>query len=248
MSYDLKGKVALITGASSGIGAATAKLFASSGAIVVLAARRVDKLNETAQLITTEVEGTTVGVVALDVTDTDNWAQVVAEVIEEHGQLDFLVNNAGVMLLSYIRNLEVAEWNTMIDVNIKGVLNGVAAVISHMRERKTGHIVNVSSDADRKIFPGSSVYSPTKAFVSLFSEGLRTELCQENIPVGVTSISCGATESELGTHITATDLPPYEPMEILKASDVADVIAYSVSRPNRVNMNNILFRPIEQDS
>eukprot|EP01122_Echinamoeba_exundans_P006571 TRINITY_DN1877_c0_g1_i1.p1 TRINITY_DN1877_c0_g1~~TRINITY_DN1877_c0_g1_i1.p1 ORF type:complete len:238 (-),score=51.83 TRINITY_DN1877_c0_g1_i1:83-796(-) len=190
--HPLKGQVAIITGASSGIGASIALLLAKAGANVVVTARRVDRLEEISGKIKALNNGVEVVVSALDVRDKAAFEKLAADTKTKFGKIDILVNNAGVMLLSFARKLKYEEWNDMVDINIKGVLNGVAAVLTIMREQKCGHIVNISSDADRKVFPGSAVYSGTKAFVSMLSEGLRMELCQEGIPVHVTSISSGA--------------------------------------------------------
>jgi len=245
----LIGKVVFITGASSGIGEGIARVFARAGAKLVLGARRVDKLTALKSLLLKDNPKADILVVALDVTQRAVFVQVVEEAIAHFGHIDILINNAGVMLLSWQRNLKVDEWSQMVAVNINGVLNGVGAVLGHMRARKTGHIVNISSDADRKNFPGSAVYSGTKAFVTLYSQGLANELAGEKgNHVRVTSISPGACESELGTHITDTTLPAFTPIKMISADEVGDVVLFAVSAPPHVNVHNVMFRPLEQDS
>jgi NADP-dependent 3-hydroxy acid dehydrogenase YdfG len=146
--------------------------------------------------------------------------------------------------------LKVEEWERMIDVNLKSVLYGIAAVLPGMREQKSGHIVNLSSDADRKVFHGSAVYSATKAAVTWLSEGLRFELALEKMPIRVTSISAGAVTTELTKHITDKDIfeafRTYPPIEFMKAADVAAAVLFALTQPPHVDINNILVRPTQQ--
>ncbi|GAA3439893.1 hypothetical protein GCM10018954_095140 [Kutzneria kofuensis] len=178
-------KVVLVTGASSGIGAATAHHLAAAGHRVVAGARRVDRLAALA--------GPSVDVHPLDVTDLDSVQAFVDAAVDRHGRVDVLVNNAGVMPLSPISDLRIDEWNQMIDVNLRGVLHGIAAVLPRMRAQGGGHIVNVSSVSGHRVDPTAAVYSATKFAVRALSEGLR----QENTDIRVTVVSPGFTESEL---------------------------------------------------
>lgn len=244
----LEGQVAIVTGASSGIGEATALALAAAGAKVTLAARRKDRLGNVKKKIAAAG-----GEALLIQTDVSVRAQVeamVARTQKKWGRIDILVNNAGVMLLSFMDKLKVEEWERMIDLNLKGVLYGVAAVLPIMREQKSGHLITMSSDADRKVFPGSAVYSATKAAVTLFSDGLRFELAREKMPIRVTSISAGAVATELAKHITDIDIfavfRSHPPIEFMKAADVAAAVLFAVTQPRHVDINNILVRPTQQ--
>jgi len=169
----IEGKVAIITGASSGIGYATAVALSKAGAKVAIGARRTDKLEQLENEI--KKNGGEVLAQKLDVTKKDDCSAFVDQTIKKWGTVDILVNNAGLMPLSFVKSLKVDEWEQMIDVNIKGVLFMTAGVISHMKEKKSGHIVNISSVAGRVVFPSGSVYCATKHAVTAFSEGLRQE-------------------------------------------------------------------------
>ncbi len=244
----LENKVAIITGASSGIGEATAKLLAAEGSTVVLTARRVDKLKSLEAEI--NKSGGKALAIAADVTKLKDLEKVAKETLDAFGQIDILVNNAGLMPLSFVKNLHVAEWDQMIDVNIKGVMYGVAAVLPTMMEQKSGHIINISSLAGRKIVPSAAVYCATKFAVTAFSEGLRAELTPEqNIRVSV--IEPGAVATELTTTITDGDvlkniLPFFTDIKPLQAVDIAEAILYAVTRPKHVNVNEILILPTAQ--
>lgn len=242
-------QTAIITGASSGIGKAVALKLAQNGYNVALCARREEKLNEVKAEILKENKDAGVLVGVVDVTDADVVNSFVSQVVDTFGKVDVLINNAGLMPLSFIRNLHVAEWKRMVDVNINGVLNFVAACLPLMREADHGFIMNISSDADRKYFPGSAVYSGTKAFVSMFSEGLKTELAQEGKHIRVASMSSGATASELFAGVTDTDV--FEALgapsfDVLTAEEYADIVFYVLSAPPNVNIGNVLFRPTFQ--
>jgi len=244
----LKGKVAIVTGASSGIGEATAEALAAEGAAVAVAARREERLRGLASRI--EERGGRALVVATDVTDRAAVEALVERTRDELGEVDVLVNNAGIMPLSFVKNLHVDEWERMVDVNVKGVLYGTAAVLPGMMERRSGHIVNVSSVAGRRMFPAGSVYCATKFAVTAFSEGLRMELSPE-YGIRVTSIEPGAVATELADRITDDDVEemfaPFREMEMLESEDIAESIVYAVTAPPRANVHEILVLPTEQE-
>jgi NADP-dependent 3-hydroxy acid dehydrogenase YdfG len=244
----LENKIAIVTGASSGIGEATALALAEAGAKVTLAARRKDRLGNIKKRI--EDTGGEALLIQTDVRVREQMEAMVAQTKKKWGRVDILVNNAGVMLLSFMDKLKVEEWERMIDINLKGLLYGIAGVLPIMREQRSGHIINVSSDADRKVFPGSAVYSATKAAVTMLSEGLRFELAREKMPIRVTSISSGAVATELASHITDPDIfevfKTNPRIEFMKSADVAAAILFALTQPSHVGINNILVRPTEQ--
>lgn len=244
----LENQVAIVTGASSGIGEATAVALAEAGARVVLAARRKDRLGNVKKKI--DDTGGEALLIQTDVRVRAEIETMVAQTKKKWGRVDILVNNAGAMLLSFMDKLKVEEWEQMIDLNLKGVLYGIAAVLPIMREQRRGHIINISSDADRKVFPGSAVYSATKAAVTLLSEGLRFELAREQMPIRLTSISSGAVATELAKHITDKDIfdvfRSHPPIEFMKPVDIAAAVMYAVTQPPHVDINNILVRPTQQ--
>jgi len=244
----IKGKVAIITGASSGIGYATALTLSKAGAKVAIGARRVDKLEALAKKITDN--GGEVFYQKLDVTqrsECDNFAKAV---LEKWNSIDILVNNAGLMPLSFFKSLKVDEWDEMIDVNIKGVLYSTGAVITHMKEKKSGHIVNLSSVAGRVVFASGSVYCATKFAIAAFSEGLRKEFSART-NIRVTSIEPGVVDTELNDTITEESLKGFventKKMKALHAEDIANAILYAVESPSHVNVNEILIRPTTQE-
>jgi len=175
---------------------------------------------------------------------------MVSAVLDKWNKIDILVNNAGIMPLSFLKNLKVNEWDRMVDVNIKGVLYCTAAVLGHMRERKKGHIVNISSVAGRIVFPAGSVYCATKHAVTAFSEGLRQELSVRS-GIRVTCIEPGVVSTELTDTITDESLQGFiegaKKMESLQSDDIADAILYAVQSPSHVNVNEILIRPTAQE-
>lgn len=244
----LQDQTVIITGASSGIGEATAEKLAAHGAKVVLTARREDRLKELKEKITRA--GGHALVVTADVTKKEDWNKVIQQTQEAFGDADVLVNNAGLMPLSYVKKLKTNEWEKMVDVNIKGVLNGVAAVLPQMVEKKRGHIINISSVAGRKLFPGGSVYCATKFAVRAFSEGLRSELAADNIRV--TAIEPGAVATELTDTITDEDIlenvmkPMLEQLDPLQAEDIAESILYALQQPEHVNVQELLVMPTKQ--
>lgn len=244
---DIKNKVAVITGTSSGIGKATALRLAKEGAKVVLCARSVEELKELKEKI--ESNGGHALVVKTDVTKPEDWDEVVSQTKSEFGNIDILVNNAGLMPLSFIKKFKTDEWMKMIDVNIKGVLNGVAAILPGMLENGGGHIINISSSAAHRVFPGGAVYSATKAAVKMFSEGMRQELAPDH-GINVTSIEPGAVDTNLLETITDDDikemLQGMEDIDRLESEDIAESIFYALSQPERVNVNDVYLMPTEQ--
>ena len=244
----IKDKVAIVTGASSGIGYATALKLSKAGAKVALAARRLDRLELLKKQIVEDGREAHIG--KLDVTKRSECDDFVKSVIESYGTVDILVNNAGLMPLSFFKNLKIDEWDQMIDVNIKGVLYCTAAVIPHMLNKKSGHIVNISSVAGRIVFPAGSVYCATKHAITAFSEGLRQEFSQRS-NIRVTCIEPGVVSTELTNTITDKSLESFvestKKMEALQADDIANAILFAVESPNHVNINEILVRPTTQD-
>jgi len=244
----IKDKVVIITGASSGIGYATALSLAKEGAKLVVGARRTDRLESLVKAI--EENNGEILAQKLDVTKKSDCDDLVNTAIKKWGKVDVLVNNAGLMPLSFVKNLKVDEWDQMIDVNIKGVLYCTAAVLPHMREAKSGHIINISSVAGRIVFPAGSVYCATKHAVTAFSEGLRQELSPRN-NIRVTTIEPGVVSTELTNTITDESLEKFvessKKMEALKAEDIASAIIFAINAPNHVSVNEILVRPTTQD-
>ncbi|ABS68564.1 short-chain dehydrogenase/reductase SDR [Xanthobacter versatilis] len=245
MSDNIAGKVVVITGASSGLGAATARHLAAAGAKLVLGARRLDRL----QALATELDLGAAAAVETDVTDPAQVKHLVDAAVAAHGRIDVLLNNAGLMPQSLLERGRVDEWDRMIDVNIKGVLYGIAAALPHMKAQKGGHIINVSSVAGHKVRPGSSVYAATKAAVRLLSEGLRQEVKPFNIRT--TIISPGAVESELPQSVTEPDtakaIADFYAAYAIPADSFARVVAFAISQPEEVDINEILFRPTAQE-
>ncbi|WP_141579456.1 SDR family oxidoreductase [Actinomadura sp. WMMA1423] len=238
-------KIVLITGASSGIGAATARRLAADGHHVVLGARRLDRLKRLADEIRTA--GGRCDHHDLDVTSLDGMSAFVEAAHERHGRIDVLVNNAGVMALSTLEARRIDEWNQMIDVNLRGTLHGIAAAHPLMLAQGSGHIVNVASTAAHRVDPTAAVYCATKYAVWALSEGLR----QESRDVRVTVVSPGFTESEL-THrggapeAQAAARAAAEQLAI-PASAIADAIAYAITRPPGVDVNELIIRPTAQN-
>jgi NADP-dependent 3-hydroxy acid dehydrogenase YdfG len=248
MAGPLEGKVAAITGASSGIGAATALALAGAGAAVALGARREDRLRDLAERI--ESDGGRALVSAVDVGDEASANDFVRGAHSELGGLDILVNNAGVMLLGPIEGADTAEWRRMVDVNVLGLLYCTHAALPLMREAGGGDIVNVSSVAGRFAGPGSGVYNLTKFGVNAFSEALRQEAVAAKIRVIV--VEPGYVETELQGHnenpavVQAMERSREKIGEVLTADDIADGIAYAVTRPPHVAINEVLIRPSGQ--
>ena len=244
----INGKVAIVTGASSGIGLATALALAKAGAKVAAGARRTDRLESLEKQI--KDSGGEVMIQRLDVTKKSDCDAFVDSVVKKWGTVDILINNAGLMPLSFFKNLKVDEWDQMIDVNIKGVLYCTAAAIPHMIAKKSGHIVNISSVAGRVVFPAGSVYCATKHAVAAFSEGIRQELSQR-ANIRVTCIEPGVVATELLNTITDKSLEKFvessKQMDSLKSEDIANAIVFAVSSPAHMNVNEILIRPTTQE-
>jgi NADP-dependent 3-hydroxy acid dehydrogenase YdfG len=243
----LAGHSAIVTGASSGIGEATACYLADAGASVALAARRVERLEALQDDI--ESDGGTAIVVETDVTDRDQVQALADKAQSEFGGIDILINNAGLMPLSYIKNLHEEEWERMVDVNLKGVLYNVGAVLPVMTEQESGHIVNISSVAGRRVMPGGAVYSATKFGVRALSEGMRNELGPQGIRV--TSVEPGAVDTELPETITDEELMDdmeglMSGFEILESEDIAQKILEAVASPQRVDVEEIVIMPSGQ--
>ena len=244
---DIQDKVVIITGASSGIGEATALKLSNKGAKVVLTARREEKLEELKNKI--ESNGGTALIVTGDVTKKEDYDNLVEKTLDKFNTIDALINNAGLMPLSYVEKFKTDEWEKMVDVNIKGVLNGVAAVLPTMIKNKGGNIINISSSAAHKYFPGGAVYCATKSAVKMFSEGLRQELAPK-YGINVTSIEPGAVSTELTNTITDEDIKEMfkdmQKMTFLEAEDIAEAIYYTLVQPARANINDVFIMPTQQ--
>ncbi|NVZ64176.1 SDR family oxidoreductase [Pseudomonas gingeri] len=245
MSQGIEGKVVLITGGSTGIGAEVARLLASRGAKVAIAARRKDKLEEVVAEIT--AQGGIAKGYTLDVTDKHQVEAVVAATVVDFGKLDVLINNAGLMPIRPMSEVNTDEWDAMIDVNLKGTLYGIAAALPRFLAQESGHIINLSSVAGVKVFaPGGTVYSGTKFAVSAISEGLRQEVGDK---VRVTSIAPGAVDSDLkhSTSGTAKDTVLDFYKQAIPAASVARAIAFAIEQPDNVDINEIVIRPTKQE-
>ncbi|MBS1098067.1 SDR family oxidoreductase [Gluconobacter sphaericus] len=243
---NIAGKVVLITGGSSGLGEATARHLAALGAKVAISARRRDRLDEIVSELS--AQGQTARAYTLDVTKRSEVEETIAAVTRDFGRLDVLVNNAGLMAIAPIQKLMVDEWDRMIDINIKGVLYGIAAALPVFERQKSGHVINLSSVAGLKVFaPGGTVYSGTKFAVRAISEGLRQEAGNT---FRVTSIEPGAVESELKSGSGDTDsrktVEEFYKMAI-PADSVARAIAFAISQPDDVDINEIVLRPTRQE-
>ena len=265
---EIESKVIIITGASSGVGEATARRLGASGAKLMLAARREDRLKDLVAAI--EKTG---GTVAYRVTDVADRAQVQAladATLETYGRIDVLVNNAALMPVSPLDQIKVEEWDQIIDVNLKGVLYGIAAVLPTMRQQKSGHVINLSSIGGHKVFPGAAVYCATKYAVRAISEGLRLEsngeirstiispgavategpLRQSNGEIRSTNISPGAVATELTSTITDGETTSWVHQQYSLANDadaIARAIAYAIEQPADVDVNEIIIRPTRQE-
>jgi NADP-dependent 3-hydroxy acid dehydrogenase YdfG len=244
----LAGKVALVTGASSGIGEATAVALAEAGAAVALGARRADRLEALAGRLTDG--GARVLPLALDVTDEQACADAVARTRSELGGLDVLVNNAGVMLLGTIAGADPGDWRRMVDTNVMGVLYMTHAALEGMLEQGSGDIVNMSSVAGRQARKGAGVYNASKWAVNAFSESLRQEVTGRGVRISL--VEPGAVSTELISHITQPEAKAASErmvsgMRALHADDIARAVVYVVTQPPHVAVNEVLVRPTDQE-
>jgi NADP-dependent 3-hydroxy acid dehydrogenase YdfG len=245
MTEGIKDKVVVITGASSGLGEATVRHLAAAGAKLVLGARRLDRMQGLAKELGLGADAA----VRTDVTDRAQVKALADHAVARHGRLDVIINNAGLMPHSLLEHAKVEDWERMIDVNLKGVLYGIAAALPHMIRQNSGHIINVASVAAYKVRPGSAVYAATKAAVRMLSEGLRQEVKPYNIRTTV--ISPGAVATELPDSVTEPDLSDsfhkfYEEFAI-PGDSFARAVAFAISQPEEVDINEILFRPTRQE-
>ncbi len=244
---NIKGKVIVITGASSGFGEISAKYLSERGAKVVLAARRSDRIEKLALEITEK--GGDALAVTTDVTDINQVRKLAEAAVDNFGRIDVMINNAGLMQQSPLESSKVDEWDNMIDVNIKGVLYGIDAVLPQMKKQKSGHIINVSSVAGHKVTPAGTVYCATKHAVRAISEGLRQEVKPYNLRT--TIISPGAVDTELPGHITheasAAGIQGYYKQFAISAESFARTVAFVISQPEDMDVNEVLFRPTAQE-
>lgn len=246
MSNNIAGKVVVITGASSGLGEAAARHLSAQGATVVLGAHRIDRIKSMADEFTRS--GGKALAMATDVTHFDQVKKLVDAAVQTYKRIDVIINNAGVMPLSPLERLKIDDWDRMIDVNIKGVLYGIAAALPYMKQQKSGHIVNVSSVAGHKVRPGTAVYAATKHAVRVISEGLRQEVKPYNLRTTV--ISPGAVATELPSSVTEPDVAEnvrqvYE--HAIPADSFARAVAFAMSQPEDVDINEILYRPTRRE-
>lgn len=244
---NIEGKTVVITGASSGLGEATARHLSGLGASVVLGARRADRLKTLVHELT--AKGGKALALPTDVTDRDQVRALVDAAVQRYGRIDVLLNNAGLMPLAPLERLKVDEWERMIDVNFKGTLFGIAAALPHMQRQKAGQIINVSSVYGHKVGPGAAVYCATKFAVRALSEGLRQEVKPYNIRTTV--ISPGAVATELLDHISEQDVAGkirgYVEKIAIPADSFARCVAFAISQPAEVDVSEILFRPTQQE-
>jgi NADP-dependent 3-hydroxy acid dehydrogenase YdfG len=245
MNQGIRNKVVVITGGSSGLGAETARHLAWAGAKVVLGARRLERL----MALEMELGSDAVCIVQTDVTDRAQVQALVARAIEKHGRIDVMLNNAGVMPLSPLEMLRVDEWDQTIDVNIKGVLYGIAAALPYMKAQKSGQIINVSSVAGHLVSAGGVVYSASKFAVRAISEGLRKEVKPYNIRS--TILSPGAVDTDLPATTKAEGMAQamqafYE-RNAIPAASFARCVLFAIDQPDEVDINEILFRPTQQE-
>jgi NADP-dependent 3-hydroxy acid dehydrogenase YdfG len=245
MTENIRDKIVVITGASSGLGAESARHLAGGGAKVVLGARRADRL----EALAAELGIGKDAIVRADVAEFAQVQALVDRAIALHGRIDVMINNAGIMPLAPLELLQIKEWGQTIDINIKGVLHGIAAALPYMKQQKSGHFINVSSVAGHKVRPGNVVYSATKHAVRVISEGLRQEVKPYNIRT--TILSPGAVDTELPASITAQDTASatqaFYAQNAIPASSFARCVIFAMSQPEDVDINEILFRPTRQE-
>ena len=248
MSRPLEGRIALVTGASSGIGEATALALAEAGARLAIAARRRDRLEALAAQL--QKLGAEPLVLVADLASEAQAQRIVKEAEAHYGRLDILVNNAGVMYLEPVEQADLGRWRRMLELNVLSLIASTQAALPGMRERRDGHVVNISSTAGRVANPNAAAYSATKFGVGAFSEAVRREVYQHNIRVTV--IEPGVVQTELRDHIGHAEVKANlnawaDSMRQLQGRDVADAIVFCVSRPAHVNINEVLMRPTDQE-
>lgn len=245
MNEGIAGKIVVITGASGGLGEAAARELAAKGARLVLGARRVDRLRQLADQLSLGDEAA----VETDVTNFEQVQRLVQQAVDRHGRIDVLINNAGIMPHSPFDRLKVDDWDRMVDVNIKGVLYGIAAALPHMKRQGGGQFINVSSVAGHKIRPGAGVYAATKHAVRALSEGLRQDVKPYNVRVAV--ISPGAVQTDLANSITDPDVAAnferYYAETAVPPDSFARCVAFAISQPEDIDINEILYRPTRQE-
>ena len=248
MNNNIKDKVIVITGASSGLGLAAARRLAQQGACLVLGARRIERLQQLADEL--NGEGHRAIAVEADVTRLDDVKRLVDSAVQTFGRVDVMVNNAGLMPISALERLKVEDWERTIDVNIKGVLYGIAAALPHMQRQMSGHFVNVASVAGHKIMPNGTVYSASKFAVRALSEGLRQEVKPWNIRT--TILSPGAVDTELPASITEADVAKgmqgFYQSTAISADSFARAIIFAIEQPEDMDVNEIVFRPTCQQA
>jgi NADP-dependent 3-hydroxy acid dehydrogenase YdfG len=245
---DLTKKVVVITGASSGIGEATARRLAKAGAYVVIVARRKERLD--ALLDEIKQAGGDGLVIEADVTDKDVCAQIIKQVIDSQGRIDVLINNAGIMLNGPALKAPLEDWEQMVQLNLLGLLYMTHATLPHFKDQNSGHLVNISSVAGRTTRSGSAVYNMTKWGVNAFTDALRQELAGDKVDVRTTLIEPGAVETELQSHLRDDIYRQWKEtfggLTVLQPDDIARGIEYALTQPPHVNVNEILIRPTEQ--
>ena len=247
MTEGIKDKIVVVTGASSGLGEATARLLSADGATVVPGARRADRLRTLARQL--EARGGKALAMTTDVSQREQVKALVDAAAKTYGRVDVMINNAGLMPQAPLERLKVAEWDRMIDVDIKGVLYGIAAALPHMQRQKAGHFINVSTVAGHRVGPGFAVYAATKYAVRALSEGLRQEVKPYNIRTTV--ISPGAVATEVPDPVTDPEASKrirtfYEQVAV-PADSFARAVAFAMSQPEEVDINEILYRPTRQE-
>lgn len=244
---NIQGKVVVITGASSGLGEATARMLSAMGATVVLGARRLDAIQKIATELSTE--GGKALAVRTDVVIRDQVQNLVDSAVHAFGRVDVLINNAGLMPHSPLDRLKIADWEQMIDVHLKGLMYGIAAALPHMIRQKSGHMIMVSSVAGHKVRPGSAVYAATKTAVRVIAEGFRQEVKPHNIRT--TILSPGAVVTNLADSITEPDVQKavrdFTAEYAISADAFARAVLFAMGQPDDVDVNEILFRPTRQE-
>ncbi|MCL7764581.1 SDR family oxidoreductase [Polaribacter sp. Z014] len=245
MKNNIEGKVVVITGGSSGLGEATARFLAEKGAKIVLGARRLNKLEVIADEI--RKNGGAIEVLKTDVTKANDVKALVKKAIDSFGKIDVMINNAGIMPLAPLAALKVDEWDSMIDVNIKGVLYGIAAALPEFQKQKSGHFINLASVAGLNVSPGGAVYSGTKFAVRAISEGLRKEVGKD---IRTTILTPGLIDSELqlGSSDEATSQYVQQVYkDAIPAISIAKAVAYAIEQPDDVDINELVIRPTVQE-